>query len=97
MDIARTSFEEDRYCYAVWNYVYPYVLYTNNNRYFKNEFHQNMYCAVCNLQQKNLVKKKLKVCGGCQLVYYCSKICQKYDWSRNKHRYICNDLTHALN
>ena len=33
---------------------------------------------------------KLLRCSGCQLVAYCSKICQKANWSR--HKYVCKEF-----
>lgn len=29
---------------------------------------------------------KLKKCNGCKQVYYCGRICQKWDWSRRHSR-----------
>ena len=29
-------------------------------------------------------------CGGCQLVSYCSRACQKVHWSR--HKYVCKEF-----
>eukprot|EP01084_Bolivina_argentea_P176599 305556_1 len=39
----------------------------------------------------NLRKKinKWFICGGCQLISYCSEKCQKYAWVRLNHKYIC--------
>ena len=32
----------------------------------------------------------LQRCGGCQLVAYCSKVCQKANWSR--HKFVCQEF-----
>eukprot|EP01084_Bolivina_argentea_P049850 91680_1 len=32
---------------------------------------------------------KFKLCGGCNLVYYCSRKCQKYDWNKGNHKALC--------
>ena len=37
-------------------------------------------------------KNKWYKCKGCKINYYCSGKCQKIDWSRGKHREICNKL-----
>eukprot|EP01084_Bolivina_argentea_P312289 540655_1 len=50
-----------------------------------------MQCEGCKQMQQN-VSKKFKVCSGCKLRFYCSRKCQKYDWSRNKHNDICYKL-----
>ena len=66
-----------------------------DNRLQQIRHNQQLVCAGCYLKQKNL-KKKLKMCTGCELAYYCSKKCQKYDWVRHKHREICKTLQHSL-
>ncbi len=35
--------------------------------------------------------KSLKLCSGCQTVYFCSKKCQKINWKK-KHRYSCTKI-----
>ena len=39
-------------------------------------------CTVCG-------RKPTQRCPGCKKRTYCSKRCQKYDWSRNAHRNDC--------
>ncbi len=36
-------------------------------------------CAHCKEE-----KKKMKKCARCQVVYYCSRECQKKDWKNHK-------------
>ena len=45
-------------------------------------------CNVCGLTQK---QKKLKKCGSCKCVFYCSLECQKRDWK--DHKKVCKTLT----
>lgn len=40
-------------------------------------------CHTCNVQQKQL-NFKLRRCGGCGEVYYCSKECQQAHWKQHK-------------
>ena len=60
---------------------------------FKDIYMMTLFCAACHKTQSNWPNEKLKVCKGCQLVYYCCKKCQKYDWIRNEHRTICSSLS----
>ena len=34
----------------------------------------------------------MKICGGCQLIYFCSRRCQKICWNRCNHKYHCMKL-----
>ena len=40
-------------------------------------------------------KKPLKQCGGCKSVFYCSKECQKEDWSK-AHKALCKQYKALL-
>ena len=44
-------------------------------------------CVQCTVQQKDC-EQKLKKCGGCGEVFYCSKECQKIHW-RAGHKTEC--------
>lgn len=46
-------------------------------------------CKYCGKVGKKITEDKetLKVCGGCQMVWYCNITCQKRDWY--KHKDIC--------
>ena len=35
---------------------------------------------------------KLMLCGGCKIVWYCSKGCQKHHWGRGGHKQACPQL-----
>eukprot|EP01084_Bolivina_argentea_P094612 170093_1 len=35
---------------------------------------------------------KMYKCGGCRVVRYCCKKCQKYDWNKNYHKLYCKKL-----
>jgi hypothetical protein len=45
--------------------------------------------SIACISDKSL-SQKLLACGGCKLVHYCSKECQKVHWKI--HKLICNDL-----
>ena len=45
-------------------------------------------CYYCNLPESP--SRPLKQCGGCQLVAYCSRDCQKEH--RFKHKYVCKEF-----
>ena len=40
----------------------------------------------------SLARKKWYKCKGCKMVFYCSRKCQKYDWSRLDHKKLCHKL-----
>ncbi|KAJ6455352.1 hypothetical protein C8R45DRAFT_1036086 [Mycena sanguinolenta] len=47
-------------------------------------------CDACGRLESSLKKKsKLLTCSGCLLAKYCSKECQKQDWS-NDHKNRCH-------
>eukprot|EP01084_Bolivina_argentea_P020745 38557_1 len=96
MTHAKSLTKGNNYSKAIWNLVHVCMRYRMSNKEIKMEYYQCMNCCVCNIQRKELLGKKLKVCGGCKLVYYCSKTCQKYDWSRQNHRHICAPLKNSL-
>eukprot|EP01084_Bolivina_argentea_P036586 67655_1 len=39
-----------------------------------------------------LSRREWYKCGGCKMVYYCSRHCQKYDWNIFNHKAICCKL-----
>ncbi len=45
----------------------------------------------CRLGSPVSPRQKWYLCSGCMLVHYCSRRCQKWDWSRNGHRRVCQD------
>ena len=48
------------------------------------------YCCHCN---KSLGRKERKQCGGCNLMTYCSKTCQKQDWLKGHNRACCKSFS----
>ena len=51
----------------------------------------------CNWKQCKRKDVTLKLCKKCLSVNYCSRICQKKDWSMScngsiAHKYVCKDL-----
>ncbi len=45
-------------------------------------------CEQCN-KKTNEHGKRLRMCGGCEAVLYCSKHCQKLSW-KQYHKCLCN-------
>ncbi|KAJ7661714.1 hypothetical protein B0H17DRAFT_1144592 [Mycena rosella] len=43
-------------------------------------------CDACGRSESSLKKRQLLTCAGCLLTKYCSKECQKQDWSGHKNR-----------
>ena len=60
---------------------------TNNNKMLK-------YCKKKDKKVKQ--KKKMKKCAKCQVVYYCSKSCQKKHW-KISHHFTCTLLKNKMN
>eukprot|EP01084_Bolivina_argentea_P268538 456141_1 len=50
------------------------------------------HCSKCNKIQLYQKETSFRKCGHCCLVVYCSRKCQKYDWSKGKHRLQCDIL-----
>ena len=75
----------------IWNLISIYSEYTYGNRYSRIDFNKKLGCNVCGKKGK-----RLRICKGCRFACYCSKKCQKYDWTRNKHRAICASLNKSL-
>lgn len=49
----------------------------------------NFKVRACNFC-RTFTYDKLKVCGGCKTIYYCSSECQKLDWV--KHKSVCQKM-----
>ena len=60
-----------------------------------NLFRRNLLCEFvgCSKPQKDIVER-FKLCGGCKMVYYCSRSCQKRAWPQ--HKAYCKILTSRL-
>jgi len=53
--------------------------------YLTTFYHALVRCTNCQKMEKS--KKEFQKCSRCNLVYYCSKRCQRADWPR--HKTIC--------
>merc|ERR1712107_462087 len=42
-------------------------------------------CDGCAMTEQNLPANKFLTCSGCELVFYCSRDCQKKAWRVHKH------------
>lgn len=51
----------------------------------------NLFKRVCYHCGKNLELSHLYRCKGCKIAIYCSRKCQKRDWSLSKHGEICKN------
>ena len=58
----------------------------NGNTKSENESETLDFCAFCR------EKKPLRNCRGCYSVGYCSKRCQKHDWTSRQHKRVCASL-----
>eukprot|EP01084_Bolivina_argentea_P279955 478682_1 len=64
--------------------------YFNGSAYDLFKFRwNNMECQNVYCRNKRLNTVNFKKCKSCRVVRYCSRKCQKIDWSRNKHKEIC--------
>jgi len=52
---------------------------------------EDKLCCAC----LEVIRSTRSKCGGCRLIRYCSKACQKEDWA--DHRVDCRSLFHARN
>jgi len=50
------------------------------------------YCCRCN---KPLSRTEVKECNGCHCMVYCSRACQREDWSNGHSLTCCKSYTHA--
>eukprot|EP01084_Bolivina_argentea_P264025 447095_1 len=71
---------------CIWTLAY---IGTNETEISKALYGIPVFCAVCN---KKANKKRFKKCSRCRFTYYCSRLCQKYDWKYNNHRTVCYGL-----
>lgn len=63
-------------------YGAPYWNFHNEN--MRDELEVKIRCMTC-----HIYGQKLKKCGRCRSVYYCSAECQKTNWK--EHKKICGD------
>ena len=54
---------------------------------------EDLLCGFleCSRPKDNAAAKCFKLCGGCKIVYYCSRSCQKRAWPQ--HKACCNRLS----
>ena len=48
--------------------------------------HGVLLCTVC------FRYGQLKICQGCRQAWYCSRRCQKRDWKKRSHKYMCRRI-----
>eukprot|EP01084_Bolivina_argentea_P018189 33898_1 len=63
---------------------------TDTYMYYKKNVRNQS--GECGNNKCKVSSTKLYICSGCQLMYYCSRKCQKYAWSRLNHKYHCLKL-----
>lgn len=54
--------------------------------WLKGDVKTEKCCYRCQVRNSQFVE--LRLCGGCELVRYCSRRCQKISW-KHQHRYEC--------
>ena len=60
--------------------------YCSENCKMVDMAHPDILCKVC----QRVCRSRSSACGGCEKMHYCSKICQRSDWSL--HQKVCKDL-----
>eukprot|EP01084_Bolivina_argentea_P291396 500812_1 len=65
--------------------------------YYSYKKYNNKKCGNSICQKLCNKKEEWYKCGGCELIYFCGKKCQKYSWSRLNHRNICKQLKSMCN
>ena len=54
-------------------------------------YRQDMICGFVDcMKPQSDFAERFKMCGGCKLVHYCSRLCQKRAWIQHKQH--CNEL-----
>ena len=67
------------------------VTFLNDVEQFAKKLKQASHVVLCNYCfLPGTPSQPLQRCGGCQLVSYCSRDCQKYD--RSMHKYVCKEF-----
>eukprot|EP01084_Bolivina_argentea_P302264 521713_1 len=80
----------------IWQLIPCFLDGSMPNKDYKMRYKQKYRCGGCNKLQTKWPKRKFKLCSYCKLSYYCSRKCQKYDWSRNNHHKVCFELTQSV-
>eukprot|EP01084_Bolivina_argentea_P073383 133175_1 len=80
------NFVECKHDYYEWKYGCNY--YDMNTNYYTR---QNRKCKEKNIWQQPAINKWYK-CKGCRVVFYCSRRCQKADWSKGLHKEMCQQI-----
>ena len=63
---------------------------TRNDKLYLRWKNLAMFKSVkCNYCGKHCNQQQLRTCRRCKQAYYCDKICQKKDWSKNNHSRMC--------
>ncbi|KAK0437926.1 uncharacterized protein EV420DRAFT_1587006 [Desarmillaria tabescens] len=66
-----------------------------NIAFYRSDMTRSISDSSCgNGQCPGTFVEKFTVCSGCQFTRYCSRTCQKDDWSRTStgHRSLCNEI-----
>jgi len=65
-----------------------------NRDYIQYRYGRNYKTSNMNIERLISIKKnKWYKCGGCKMVFYCRRKCQKYDWNRYHHKTLCLTFT----
>eukprot|EP01084_Bolivina_argentea_P036419 67379_1 len=63
--------------------------FTRRNYYRKCKTSPQCGNRMCVYFKEIRMNVKMKICSGCKLLYFCSRKCQKYAWSRMNHKFHC--------
>eukprot|EP01084_Bolivina_argentea_P298566 514542_1 len=63
-----------------------------SRKWAKSLLIQSTSCGWNGCDLRRCERKQLKICKGCKMSYYCSKLCQKKSWNTD-HKKECNRLS----
>ncbi len=100
--------EEQRriYCSSLWSSFEEYIALVVNSHselfdLLDDDNHSKLImalnlhkCSWCNIMDTFCGQKHMK-CAGCDIVWFCSKLCQTKHW-RKSHRFICRQWVDDL-
>ena len=53
---------------------------------------KNKNFTLCGWCLNDLGKDRGGVCGGCRIVFYCDRECQRNHWKQGGHKYECMEI-----
>ena len=69
--------------------------------YLSNKYDMDVHKVIEAMKQHRdkqlIVRNKWYICKGCKTTLYCSRRCQKRSWSRQNHKYQCQQIHRLSN